>query len=66
MKLIKVKFKIRYICEIEPKEIIENVEIESDSNDKETKEQINEYYFREIVFPETNKISQTYPYEILQ
>jgi hypothetical protein len=66
MKNIKVKFKIRYIGEPFPKEIIENVEVESDSTEKEIEQQIKYYYQREIVRPEDSKISQTYPYEILE
>lgn len=66
MKNIRVKFKIRYIGERFPKEIIENVEVESDSNEKEIDQQIKYYYQSEIVRPEDSKISQTYPYEILE
>ena len=66
MKTLKVKFKIRYIGEYLPKEIIENVEVESDSNEKEIDQQIKYYYNREIVQPEDSRISQTYPYEILE
>jgi hypothetical protein len=66
MKNLKVKFKIRYIGEQFPKEIIEYVEVESDSNKKETDQQIKYYYQTEIVRPEDSKIGQTYPYEILE
>jgi len=65
MKLIEVRFKIRYLLEEKVKVLIHKVEVESDSTDKELDQQITEYYWKEIVQPEDKKIAQTYPYEII-
>jgi len=65
MKQLKVKFYVRYVGEKLRKEFTHVVEVEVDSTPEEESEQIKEYYYKEIVFPETNKISQTYPYTLL-
>jgi hypothetical protein len=51
MKLIEVRFKIRYLLEEKVKVLIHKVEVESDSTDKELDQQIKEYYWKEIVQP---------------
>ena len=62
METKTVRFKVRYLGDKTPTYSIEEVDVEKDSTEKEIDEQIKWYYIRYIV---TEKVVETYPYEIL-
>ena len=60
MKIVKVEFKYRIVGVVEPVTIICDVEVESDSNEKEMEQQVSEYYYKEIISYVTRECSETY------
>lgn len=62
MKTIKVKYSFRNVGDYYPQTIIENVDVEHDSNTLELDQQIK-WYFNKFIL--TSSMSEILPYEII-